>query len=131
MAYSNTEIMQRMNTYLPATGIMLGMKLVELDQDAGFVRVEYFAKPEFCNPMGSVQGGFVAAMLDDACAYAVIAKSQSLPDFAGTRIGVPTLEFKTSFLSAAHAGPLVAEAQCLKFGRTIAFAGRVTGSGDP
>ena len=122
MTYTNEQILTRMNSFLPATGLMMGMKLVQLDQEVGFVRVEYLAKPEFCNPMGSVQGGFVAAMLDDAAAYAVIAKAQSMPEFSGTRIGVPTLEFKTSFLAAAHAGQLVAEARCLKFGRNIAFA---------
>jgi acyl-coenzyme A thioesterase PaaI-like protein len=37
------------------------------------------------------------------------------------RIYVPTLELKTSFLGAAYAGLLYAEARCIKFGKSIAF----------
>ncbi len=122
MAYTNAEVMERMNTYIPATGLILGMTLVELDQDAGFVRMNFHVKPDFCNPMGNVQGGIIATMLDDTAAYAIIAKALTIPAYEGKRIGVPTLEFKTSFFSSAQAGLLVTEARCLKFGRTIAFA---------
>lgn len=122
MTHSNIDVMARMNAYIPATGIMLGMTLVELDQEAGFVRMTFNVNADFCNPMGNVQGGIIAAMLDDTAAYAIIAKALTIPVFEGKRIGVPTIEFKTSFFSSAHAGPLVTEARCLKFGRTIAFA---------
>jgi uncharacterized protein (TIGR00369 family) len=67
------------------------------------------------NPMGNVQGGIVVAMLDDAAAFAAIIKS-------GKRIGIPTIELKTSFFAPAKAGvPLYAEGRCLKLGKRIAF----------
>jgi uncharacterized protein (TIGR00369 family) len=65
--------------------------------------------------MGNVQGGIVVAMLDDAAAFAAIIKS-------GKRIGIPTIELKTSFFAPAKAGvPLYAEGRCLKLGKRIAF----------
>ncbi len=122
MTYTNAEVLERMNAYIPATGLMLGMTLVELDQDTGFVRMNFHVKTDFCNPMGNVQGGTIATMLDDTAAYSIITKALTMPAYGGKRIGVPTLEFKTSFFSSAQAGPLVTEARCLKFGRNIAFA---------
>jgi uncharacterized protein (TIGR00369 family) len=54
-------------------------------------------------------------MLDDAAAFAAIIKS-------GKRIGVPTIELKTSFFAPARAGvPLFAEGRCLRLGKRIAF----------
>lgn len=94
---TNEELRDRMNSFVPPTGVLLGMQIESIDQEAGTVRLRYLAKPEFCNPMGNVQGGFVAAMLDDAAAFACIAKSRA-------RIGVPTLEFKVSFFCSSENG---------------------------
>ena len=43
----------------------LGIEFVEIDGERGTVEVKFEAKPEFLNPAGNVQGGFLAAMLDD------------------------------------------------------------------
>ncbi|MFN9613362.1 MAG: PaaI family thioesterase, partial [Hyphomonadaceae bacterium] len=43
----------------------LGFKLIEMDVKAGTARVEFAGKPEFANPTGYIQGGFLSAMLDD------------------------------------------------------------------
>ena len=107
--------MARMNRFVPPTGALLNMEIIELDSAEGRVRVRYQPGPEFTNPMGSVQGGIVVAMLDDAAAFAAIVK-------AGERIGIPTIELKTSFFAPAKAGvPLYADARCLKLGKRIAF----------
>ena len=111
---TDAELLQRMNSQVPPTALLLGFRLIEIDSAAGRVRVAYEAKPEFCNPMGNLQGGFVAAMLDDAAAVAAIAKAQE-------RIVVPTLEFKTSFFGVAKIGPLFAEGRCLRLGKRVAF----------
>ncbi len=112
---TDTELMARMNRFMPPTGAVLNMEIIELDSAAGRVRVRYQPGPEFTNPMGSVQGGIVVAMLDDAAAFAAIVK-------AGERIGIPTIELKTSFFAPAKAGvPLYADARCLKLGKRIAF----------
>lgn len=115
MAMNDDELMARMNRFVPPTGVLLNMQIIEIDSEAGRVRVRYLPGPEFTNPMGSVQGGIVVAMLDDAAAFAAIVK-------AGTRIGIPTIELKTSFFAPAKAGvPLYADARCIKLGKRIAF----------
>src|SRR5687767_4351924 len=103
-----------MNARLPATSVLLGFRMLALDSARGWVRIAYEGKAEFCNPAGNVQGGIIAAMLDDAAAMAAVAKSRD-------RIFLPTLEFKTSFFAAARMGPLFAEGRCLKLGRRTAF----------
>ena len=114
MAMTDEQLLERMNSFMPPTAVLLGFKLLELDSKKGFVRIRYEGKPEFCNPMGHVQGGIVAAMLDDAAAISAVVKS-------GERIVVPTLEFKTSFFATARQGELFAEGRCLKLGKRVAF----------
>ena len=115
MAMTNAELLERMNKFQPPTGILLGMEMLDLDIETGWVKVKYLPGPQFTNPMGSVQGGIVVAMLDDAAAFAAIAKS-------GTRISVPSIELKTSFFAPVKAGePVYVEGRCLKLGKRIAF----------
>ncbi|MCG8690640.1 MAG: PaaI family thioesterase [Minwuiales bacterium] len=99
---------------LPPASKLLGLRLVELDSEARRVVVDFDGKPEFCNPMGSVQGGFVTAMLDEAMAIAGVTANR-FTHF------VPTLEIKTSFLEPAKPGRLRAEAWVVRLGRSIAF----------
>ena len=115
MPLSDADLVDRMNRRMPPTSALLGMTVVAVDQAAGTVRLRFEPKPEFANPMGNVQGGFIVAMLDDAAALAAIVKS-------GTRITVPTIELKASFFGPAKLGqPLFAEGRCVKLGRRIAF----------
>lgn len=55
--------------------ILLGRQLIEHDQDRGWLKSGFEAKPEFLNPAGRVQGGFLAAMLDDTMGPVVLLKS--------------------------------------------------------
>ena len=115
MAMTDAELMERMNTRVPATSILLGTRILALDSKAGTVRMSFQPKPEFCNPMGNVQGGFIVAMLDDCAATAAVVAS-------GERIVVPTIELKTSFFGVVPLGRTVyGEGRCLKMGRRIAF----------
>lgn len=112
---TDTELLERMNKFVPPTAILLGQELLEVDSAAGRVRMKFLPGPECCNPMGNVQGGFVVAMLDDAAAFSAIVKS-------GERIAIPTIELKASFFAPARAGvPLFAEGRCIKLGKRIAF----------
>lgn len=112
---TDAELMERMNRFVPPTGVLLNMQIIEIDSAAGRVKVRYQPGPEFTNPMGNVQGGIIVAMLDDAAAFSAIVK-------AGERIGIPTIELKTSFFAPAKAGvPLFAEARCIKLGKRVAF----------
>src|SRR5688572_18441301 len=82
---------------MPPVALLLGWHLQEIDPEKGTIIVEYEAKPEFANPMGNVQGGIIAAMLDDTMGPALVA---TLPPgkFA------PTLEMKVSFLEPTPIG---------------------------
>jgi uncharacterized protein (TIGR00369 family) len=85
---------------LPPAPALLGWQALELRP--GFVRVRYEASEAFYNPQGAVQGGFLAAMLDDAMGPAAFTLLDE-GSFA------PTLEMKVSFLRPARAGALIAE----------------------
>jgi uncharacterized protein (TIGR00369 family) len=98
----------------PPAAVTLGFKLLEIDPARGVIRVQFEAKPEFLNPMGVVQGGFVAAMLDDTLGPALVC---TLPPnhFA------PTIELKVNFIRPAPVGALIAEGRIVARGGTIAF----------
>lgn len=116
MAVDDAELLERMRTKKAPTTALLGLYLEAIDSQAGTTRYRMEVTPEFCNPMGSLQGGIVTTALDDAAATAVIAKSQR-------RVGVPTIEFKVSFFGPARVGSTVwFEGRVLKFGRSIVFA---------
>lgn len=115
MALTDEDLMARMNRFAPPTAQLLGQEILEIDSAAGRVKIRFQPIPACRNPMGNIQGGIVVAMLDDAAATAAIVK-------AGKRIGIPTIELKTSFFAPARAGePLFAEGRCLKLGKRIAF----------
>ena len=85
------------NEPMPPCAELLGWQALELEP--GRVRVRYTARQAFCNPQGTIQGGFVAAMLDDAMGpalYTLLDETQ----FA------PTLEMKVSYLRPAMPGAL-------------------------
>lgn len=49
----------------PPAARLLGWKLERIDPEQGSIRVQFEGKDEFLNPVGSIQGGILAAMLDD------------------------------------------------------------------
>ena len=98
----------------PPAAVTLGWALTRVDPDRGEIEVTFEAGRQFTNPMGNVQGGFLAAMLDDTLGPALVA---TLPagEFA------PTLELKVSFLRPARPGRLTGRGRVLHRGGTIAF----------
>jgi acyl-coenzyme A thioesterase PaaI-like protein len=58
---------------VPAAAATLGIAIQHVDAETGTIEVEFQARPEFTNPIGHVQGGFLAAMLDDTMGPAVAA----------------------------------------------------------
>lgn len=103
---------------------LLSPELLEIDGGRGFARLRFDGKPAFCNPMGMLQGGFQAAMLDEAMAIAAIATV----DFGRF---VPTLELKINFLRPAMPGPLTGEGIVVRSGRNIVFTeGRLLAADD-
>ena len=50
----------------PPAAILLGWELVAVDPAAGTIEVAFTASDQFLNPAGVIQGGLLAAMLDDS-----------------------------------------------------------------
>lgn len=99
---------------MPPAAALLGFKLLEIDPEQGTLRVQFEATPQFLNPAGSIQGGFLAAMLDDTMGPALVAT-------LGPDQFAPTLELKVSFLRPAKVGTLVGEGRVVSKGSSIAF----------
>lgn len=61
---------------LPPASKLLGFELLNACTQTGSVDVAFLATDQMLNPMGHVQGGFVAAMLDDTMGPAMLAISR-------------------------------------------------------
>ena len=98
----------------PPCAELLGWEVVDARPADGWIRIRFEARPEFLNPAGYIQGGFLAAMLDDTMGPAMFVYSEG-------RLFTPTIEMHVSFLSPARPGPLYGEGQVVQAGKSIAF----------
>jgi uncharacterized protein (TIGR00369 family) len=94
---------------------LLGMEPLEFDTARGRSRIAYDGGVRFTNRAGVVQGGILAAMLDEGMALAAVAMDEF-------RTFVPTLELKVSFVAPARPGRFVVESQVVRKGKSVAFA---------
>jgi uncharacterized protein (TIGR00369 family) len=99
---------------LPPAAATLGWRLLAYDSDEGTIEVEFTATEAFLNPAGVVQGGFLAAMLDDTLGPALVAGLDA-GDFA------PTTDLHVQFLRPASPGRLVGRGRVIRRGRDIGF----------
>jgi len=72
------------------------------------------ATDQFLNPVGVIQGGFLAAMLDDTLGPALAAVLEP-EQFA------PTTDLHVQFLRPARPGRLVGHGRIVRRGRDVAF----------
>jgi uncharacterized protein (TIGR00369 family) len=107
------DVMEGRRKPLPAT-VLLGWELIAIDPDAGTIEVSFNAGEQFLNPAGHIQGGFLAAMLDDTMGPALVATLDE-GDWA------PTIDLQVQFLSPASPGRLHASARVVRRGRDIGF----------
>jgi uncharacterized protein (TIGR00369 family) len=123
MPLTADQLIERFNARQPPTGILFGMKVLEIDQVAGRVKMSFEPDQRLTNPRGTIQGGIVAALLDDAAAMAgIVALGE--PGF------IASLEIKTSFFAPVLPGLLYAEGRCLKMGKAACFLEADLTSGD-
>ena len=92
----------------------LGMQLTAVNQAAMVTRFAFEARPEFANPTGAIQGGFICPMLYEAMSTAAIIASN-------VTMNAPTLEMKVSFLRPLFVGKATGEARILKWGKSTCF----------
>ena len=96
----------------PACAATLGIGFVRIDGERGIVEVSFQAKPDFLNPAGNVQGGFLAAMLDDTMGPALISTLDA-GEFA------PTLSLNVQFHRPAKVGTLNGVGRVVTRGREV------------
>ena len=83
----------------PPCAKTLGLEFVEIDGEHGTIETRFDAVEAFLNPAGNVQGGFLAAMLDDTMGTALSA-TLDLAQFA------PTVNLNVQFHRPARPGPI-------------------------
>jgi len=98
----------------PPCAETLGWTLLSADPTTGAIEVAFDAKPAFCNPGGNVQGGFLAAMLDDTLGPTVLVKTDGA-------VYCATIDLSVRFLAPARPGRLVGSGRLVQLGKTIAF----------
>jgi uncharacterized protein (TIGR00369 family) len=98
----------------PPSSKLLGWHLLDARPNAGWIRIGFDGKPEFCNPAGFIQGGILAAMLDDTMGPAVFIMTDG-------KLYTATITMTVNFLAPARPGPIVGEANVTQLGKTIAF----------
>ncbi|HEX7034738.1 MAG TPA: PaaI family thioesterase [Pseudomonadales bacterium] len=97
---------------MPKAAATLGATIKEVDPEAGTIVVEFRATEAFTNPIGTIQGGFLAAMLDDTMGPALTA-TLGPGEFA------PTLELKVNFIAPARVGPLLGRGRVVSRGGSV------------
>ena len=99
---------------IPPSAVLLGWRLIDLNIEEKWIKVGFDAKPEFLNPAGNVQGGILAAMLDDAMGPIVVAVSNA-------EAIAPTIDLQVSFIRPVKPGPISVLAQITNMGKQIVF----------
>ncbi|HZM42673.1 MAG TPA: PaaI family thioesterase [Acidimicrobiales bacterium] len=98
----------------PPAAVLLGWELVAVDPEAGTIEMAFQATEQFLNPFGMVQGGLLAAMLDDTLGPALVAT-------LGPGQSAPTTDLHVQFLRPARPGRLVGRGRIVRKGRDVGF----------
>jgi uncharacterized protein (TIGR00369 family) len=107
----------------PPAAVLLGWELVAVDPEAGTIEMAFEATEQFLNPFGMVQGGLLAAMLDDTLGPALVAT-------LGPGESAPTTDLHVQFLRPARPGRLVGRGHIVRKGRDVGFmAGELVDAG--
>ena len=99
---------------MPPVAVLLGWKLIDINVEEKWIKLGFDAKPEFLNPVGNIQGGILAAMLDDTMGPLVVAATNR--ESFGT-----TIDLNVSFIRPVRPGPITATAQITGMGTRVAF----------
>lgn len=103
---------QRGELPLPNIAATFGTRFVDVQPEVGEITATFEIGEQFLNPVGIVQGGILAAMLDDTMGPA-LAATLGAGEFA------PTLNLNVSFVRPAAAGSFTGK------GRVVARGGRI------
>jgi uncharacterized protein (TIGR00369 family) len=99
---------------IPPAAATLGWSLISADEQTGALTVGFDGRHEFCNPGGNIQGGFLAAMLDDTLGPTVLVRT-------GGEFYTATINLNVSYLAPARPGRLTGHGRVVQMGRTVAY----------
>jgi acyl-coenzyme A thioesterase PaaI-like protein len=100
---------------VPPCAAHLNARFESHDAAASLLRISFLPRPEFANPGGTVQGGFITAMMDDTMGPVVLAAT------GGEKVPV-TCDLHTTFFAAPKIGErCYVEAKVERLGKSIAF----------
>ena len=98
----------------PPASKLLGWTLLRIDEEAGEIEVQFEGKPEFVNPAGFIQGGMLAAMLDDTVGPIVLVKT-------GYKKFATTIDLHVHYLKPVSPGKIRTFGKVNKLGNSISF----------
>jgi len=94
-------------TNVPPGAQLLGREWLGFDETGKIASIRFLAQPAFTNRHGTIQGGFLAAMLDSATGLRAVAA------LAAHQTAI-TRSLDTRFLKPASVGPIIAKAKVLE-----------------
>ena len=97
----------------PPSARHLGLELIDFSVEERWAEMAFLPRPEFANPAGMVQGGFVCAMLDDAMGLTASISQR----FA---VMVPTLQMSVSYLRPTPMSRVIGRGEVLRMGGSTA-----------
>lgn len=106
------ESMVRGETAPPPAATLIGMRLESFATGEALVALD--ATEAHANPMGTVQGGILAAVADAAMGWALMTTLDENESYT-------TLEVKVNFLRPVSAGRLEARGRVKSAGRTVSL----------
>ena len=98
----------------PPCAELLGWELIAERPEAGEIEIAFHPDARMLNPHGHVQGGFVAAMLDDTMGPALVSMS-------GGTIAPASIDLQVSFVRPVRPGRVVGRGRVVHRGRSVVF----------
>ena len=97
----------------PPSAVTLGWTVVGVDVEKGVATIDFTATEEMFNPGGSIQGGYLAAMMDDTMGplMTVMAAGRRLPS---------TTDLHLQYHRRAAPGTIRCVAKIIRMGRLVA-----------
>jgi len=99
----------------PKLADLLGWTYESWDSGSGELTISFDGRDDFTNPLGYVQGGILAAMMDDTMGPSMVIA-------AGGERFFPTIDLHTHFLRPVKPGRISVTARPTQIGRSVAFA---------
>ena len=98
----------------PPCAQLLGWELIAEYPDEGRIEIAFHPTAAMLNPRGTVQGGFVAAMLDDTMGPALVCMT------GGAEVPA-SIDIAVSFIKPVMPGRVIGKGRVISRGRTVAF----------